>query len=105
MARATSSLPVPVSPVIRTVESVGATLDTRESTVCRGARSSDDLLEHRCLVDFFAQRDVLVLEPLLGLLAILDIGRGDIPTREASLFIPQRVIAEKKPAILPVFSP
>src|SRR6266852_6309815 len=29
-----SSLPVPVSPVIRTVESVGATLETRESTAC-----------------------------------------------------------------------
>src|SRR5580658_7356067 len=32
IARATSSLPVPVSPVIRTVESVAATLDTREIT-------------------------------------------------------------------------
>ena len=32
MARAISSLPVPVSPVIRTVESLRATLDTREST-------------------------------------------------------------------------
>ena len=32
MARATSSLPVPVSPVIRTVESVGATLEMRERT-------------------------------------------------------------------------
>src|SRR5260370_12829308 len=36
MARATSSLPVPVSPVTRTLESVGATLDMRESTTCRG---------------------------------------------------------------------
>ena len=35
IARAISSLPVPVSPVIRTVESVGATLDTRESTARR----------------------------------------------------------------------
>src|ERR1700733_10440743 len=35
MARATSSLPVPVSPVTRTVASVGATLDTRESTFCK----------------------------------------------------------------------
>jgi hypothetical protein len=34
-ARAISSLSVPVSPVIRTVESVGATLDTRESTARR----------------------------------------------------------------------
>ncbi len=38
-ARAISSLPVPVSPVIRTVESVGATLDTPEST----ARSAGEI--------------------------------------------------------------
>src|SRR6267143_888165 len=35
IARATSSLPVPVSPVTITVASVGATLDTSESTFCR----------------------------------------------------------------------
>src|SRR3989475_12575412 len=34
MARATSSLPVPVSPLTRTLESVGATFTTRESTSC-----------------------------------------------------------------------
>ena len=34
IARATSSLPVPVSPVISTVESVRATLATRASTGC-----------------------------------------------------------------------
>ncbi len=32
MARATSSLPVPVSPVMRTVESVGATFSIRDNT-------------------------------------------------------------------------
>jgi len=37
MARATSSFPVPVSPVMRTVESVGATCDTRASTALSGA--------------------------------------------------------------------
>ena len=71
----------------------------------QGRRSADDLLEHRCLIDFFAQRDVLVLESLFSLLAILDIGPSNIPTRDASLFIPYRVIAEKKPAILPAVSP
>src|SRR5271156_1850267 len=35
IARATSSLPVPVSPVISTVAAVGATFDTRESTFCK----------------------------------------------------------------------
>ena len=39
MARAMSSLPVPVSPVIRTVESVGATLATRARTACRAGDS------------------------------------------------------------------
>jgi hypothetical protein len=33
IARAMSSLPVPVSPVIRTVESVGATFVTLENTL------------------------------------------------------------------------
>ena len=37
MARATNSLPVPVSPVIRTVASVGATLNTRERAVFKTA--------------------------------------------------------------------
>ncbi len=69
------------------------------------ARRSDNLLEHRCLIDFFAQRDILVLQYLLSLLAILDIGRRGIPACEASLLISQRVMAEKKPAILPVPSP
>ena len=36
IARATSSLPVPVSPVIKTVESVGATLAIRERTTFNG---------------------------------------------------------------------
>src|ERR1700722_11532835 len=35
IALAISSLPVPVSPVISTVASVGATLDTRENTFCK----------------------------------------------------------------------
>jgi hypothetical protein len=35
MARAISSFPVPVSPDIRAVESVGATLTTLESTALR----------------------------------------------------------------------
>src|ERR1700679_1153375 len=51
----------------------------------KGSRSANDLLEHRCPIDLFAQRDVLVMESLLSLLAIFDIGSSDIPTREASL--------------------
>src|SRR5229473_2440489 len=70
----------------------------------QGRRSSHDLLEHRYPSDFFAQRDVLVLESLFSLLALLDIGRCGIPTCDASVFISYRVPAEEKPAIRPVFS-
>src|SRR6266481_2602685 len=60
--------------------------DTREYRV-QGGRNPYDLLEHRCPIYFFAQRNVLVVESLLSLLAILDISPGDIPTCDASLFI------------------
>ena len=40
------------------------------------------------------KRDILVLESLFSLLAILDIGPSDIPMRDASLFISKRVITE-----------
>src|SRR6266436_3710615 len=60
--------------------------DTREYRV-QGGRNPHDLLEHRCPIYFFAQRNVLVAESLLSLLAILDISPGDIPTCDASLFI------------------
>ena len=76
---------------------------TRENRV-QGGRNPHDLLKHRCPIDFFAQRNVLVLEPLLSLFVILDIGRREIPTNNTSLLISHRVIAQKKPAILRVFS-
>ena len=65
----------------------------------QGRRTSHNLLEHGCFVELFAQRNILVQKPLLRRLAILDIGSGDIPTGEASVFIPQRVPASEKPAI------
>src|SRR6266478_3841877 len=65
-------------------------------------RGPDDLLEHRCVIDFFAQSNVLVLDSLFSLLAIFDIGRRDIPANDVSFFISHWVMAEKKPAILPV---
>jgi len=39
IARAIQSFPVPVSPVISTVESVGATFTIPESTVCRAGEA------------------------------------------------------------------
>src|ERR1700751_317545 len=67
-------------------------------------RSSHDLLEHGRLVDFFAKGNVFVLESLFSLLAIVDIGSRNIPAHNASLFISQRVVAEKEPQILAVVS-
>ena len=75
IARATSSFPVPVSPVISTVESVGATLDTCASTRSDRRRDADDFLEHRGLVDLFPKREVLFAHPVFHLLAIVDVGR------------------------------
>jgi hypothetical protein len=39
MARATSSLPVPVSPLMRTDELLGATLEMRESPACKAGEA------------------------------------------------------------------
>jgi len=44
------------------VESVGATLLTREKRLPQGRRAADDVLEHRRLVDLFAERDVFLVE-------------------------------------------
>ena len=66
-------------PRTRTVESVGATLEIRASTALERRRCADDLLEHRGAVDFLTQRDVLLDDPLLRCLAVLDVGRDDIP--------------------------
>ena len=42
-----SSLPVPVSPEMNTVESVGATLAIRDSAVFNVFGGTDNFLEHR----------------------------------------------------------
>jgi hypothetical protein len=65
-----SSLPVPVSPVINTVESVGATFATCASTL---RTASDDLLEHGCATDLFAQGQIFVIGLLFSPLAVVDI--------------------------------
>jgi len=60
IARAINSLPVPVSPVSRTVESVGATL-TREKALLAGRERPYNLFKHEGLIDLLAERHVLVL--------------------------------------------
>src|ERR1700676_4885343 len=56
MARAISSLPVPVSPLTRTLESVGATFISKHSLQRR--RGADDLFEHERLVDLLPEHYV-----------------------------------------------
>src|SRR6266702_6970381 len=77
--------------------------DARENTFQSGRRSND-LFKHRGFVDFFTQGNVFVLNSLLCLLAILDVGCSDVPARDASFSVSERVKSEKKPTILPVFS-
>src|ERR1700693_600619 len=53
-------------------------------------RCSDNLFKHRSFVDFFPKSHVLALKPVFSLLAIVDIRRGHIPTRNVSLVVPHR---------------
>src|SRR4029077_4465605 len=64
-----------------------------------------DLLEHRRTIDLFAQREIFASDPLFGLPAVFDVGPRRIPANNVSLLVPQRVVADKKPAILPVAPP
>ena len=62
-------------------------------------RGTNDLFEHRGFVDFLSQGDVFLLEPLLGSLAIVDIGTSDIPADNLSLVIAHWVGTSQKPAV------
>src|SRR4029077_2579275 len=72
--------------------------DAREHSLQSG-RGSNDLLKHRCLVDFFAESDVFLLQFLFSSLAVFDIGTRDIPTPDLSLVIADRVQTSQKPAV------
>jgi hypothetical protein len=63
MARATSSLPVPVSPVIGTVESVAATFTTRESAACNAGDVPHNLFKHGDPLHFMARASHFILVP------------------------------------------
>jgi hypothetical protein len=84
MARATSSFPVPVSPVIKTVESLGATLKTSESTACKAREVPTISSEHRGFVDFFTESKVFPLQSFLSSFAVFYIREGNIPARDLS---------------------
>src|SRR5216683_1969202 len=71
----------------------------------QGFGGPHDLLEHRRPVDLFAQRDIFASHPLFGLLAVFDVGPCRIPANNVSLLVPQRMVADKKPTILPAAPP
>ena len=75
MARAISSLPVPVSPVIRTVASVVATCSTISSDVFEFGGVGEDFLEPWRLAELFAQRNIFGFE-LLAELADFFVGES-----------------------------
>src|SRR5262249_57722091 len=67
-------------------------------------RVAHDLFEHRRLVHLLAERDVLVMHPLLGALAIVDVGACREPANHAALGIVHGHIAREDPPILSVWS-
>src|SRR6266702_3358795 len=70
----------------------------------QGWRRSHNLLKHERLIDLLPQRKVFVTHPLLGSLATLDIRPSRIPANNVPLVVAKRIVADKKPAILTVFS-
>src|SRR6266481_9595869 len=50
----------------------GSNLRNKREYFLQGARTPDDLVAHRSLIDFFGQGDVLVFQSLFGLLWIRD---------------------------------
>src|SRR6266849_4942954 len=71
----------------------------------QGFGGPHELLEHGRAIDFFAQRDIFASHPLFGLLAVFDVGPCRIPANNVSLLVPQRMVADKKPTILPAAPP
>ena len=65
IARATSSLPVPDSPVISTLESVRATFSMMRKTCFDGVAFADDVLEAILLAQLAAQETVFLEQRLL----------------------------------------
>ena len=68
-------------------------------------RGAHDLLEHRRPVDLLAEREVLVAHPLLGALAIIDVGARRKPANDAAVGVAQRRAAAEDPPILSIWSP
>jgi hypothetical protein len=103
MARAISSLPVPVSQDENGGLGRRDLGDLGEHPPKRLGRP-DDLFEHGRAIDLFAQLEILAPGALLGTLAIIDVGSGGIPAADIAGGIANRVVADQEPPVLPVFA-
>src|ERR1700688_2731006 len=70
----------------------------------QGWRRSHNFLKHECLIDLLPQRKVFVTHPLLGSHAILNIRPSRIPANNVPVVVAKGIEADKKPAIVTVFS-
>ena len=105
IALAISSLPVPVSPDMRTVESVCATFPTCVKTRRRG--SDDPTISSNIEGSAITSRNARILVPHLffGTLAVLNVSSGRIPANDMPVVISQRLVTDQEPAILSVVPP
>src|SRR5258708_19902979 len=60
---------------------------------------SDNLLKHRSLINLFTESGVLLLQFILVSLAILDVGTCDVPPKDLSLVVSERIVTNQKPTI------
>src|ERR1041385_4597138 len=65
-------------------------------------RGADNLFKHRRLVDLLSQRNVFLLQSLLGPLAFIDIRTREIPTNHLSLVVAEWIVPNQEPTICPV---
>ena len=79
--------------MIKTVESVGATLAARARTL-QDRRSADHFFKHRSLTEFFTERDVLFSYFLFRPFAIFDVSSCSVPSCYLPLFIFERSSAD-----------
>src|SRR5258708_11141826 len=100
-----SSLPVPVSPVIRTVESVGPTLAIRERTAFRGIDVPTISSNIEALSISSRRTTFSCWSFLIGFLALINLRGRTVPTLDLSLVVVQRIETTQDPAITPICSP
>src|SRR5215813_11856293 len=81
------------------------TLTKARSARAERRRVTDDLLEHRGLVDLLTKRQVLALHAFLCPLAILDVRQRRVPADGASLLVAPRIEAHQVPPIASVLRP